>query len=196
MTLNASRLYHEKQLIKDLKKGSDKAFNEIYFLYAKRLYAYCLRFTKLQEDAEEIVQDTFLKLWKNKLDIRQEETVQSLLFLIAKHLLINSYRIKSNYPVYEECAEHIESSSAYIPDYNIRYEDIYRIFQAGIESLPNTQQKVIKMSRLNNYSNKEIADKLSLSEQTIKNQLSIGLKTLEEYMNNIKLMPYTINSHS
>lgn len=186
MTSITETHFQEEWLIKELKRGSNKAFNQIYVLYAKRLYAYCYKFTKLQEEAEEIVQDTFLRLWRAKVDIKQEETVQSLLFIMAKRLMINAYRLRNNHQVYEEKIDQIETPSTDSADYNIEYEEFYKIFQAGMKTLPKTQQKVIKMSRFNKLSNKEIAEKLSLSEQTVKNQLSVGLKALEEYLNKIE----------
>ena len=52
----------EQYLIHDLKRGSHKAFDKIYQMYSKRLYAYSLQFTKSSEESEEIVQEVFVKL--------------------------------------------------------------------------------------------------------------------------------------
>lgn len=92
----------EQYLIHDLKRGSHKAFDKIYQMYSKRLYAYSLQFTKSSEESEEIVQEVFVKLWSNRINIRQDETLRSLLFIMAKHRLINAYRQKINHPIYEE----------------------------------------------------------------------------------------------
>ena len=71
-------------------------------MYAKRLFAYSLQFTKSQEESEEIVQDVFMRLWTNRAKIRQEDTLRSLLFIMTKHYLINAFRTKINQPEYEE----------------------------------------------------------------------------------------------
>ena len=92
----------EQILIRDLKKNSRKAFDEIYAMYAKRLYAYCLQYTKNVEDAEDIVQDVFVHLWKIRKEIRQEETLKSLLFIMSRNRLINAYHAKINSPIYED----------------------------------------------------------------------------------------------
>lgn len=86
---------NEPQLILSLKNGSYKAFERIYQMYAKRLFAYSLQFTKSQEESEEIVQDVFMRLWTNRAKIRQEDTLRSLLFIMTKHYLINAFRTKS-----------------------------------------------------------------------------------------------------
>ena len=61
-------------------------------MYARRLLAYCKQYTKSLEDAEEIVQDVFVRLWSNRARIHQEETLRSLLFTMSKNQLVNAYR--------------------------------------------------------------------------------------------------------
>lgn len=175
----------ERNLIRLLKDGSNKAFDKIYQMYARRLYAYSIQFTKSSEEAEEIVQDVFVKLWQNKENIRQDETLCSLLFIMAKHLLINAYRSKVNNPVYEEYIYHLDVLSVDNALYNLEYDEFLQKLYMEIRKLPSTQQKVIELSRMQQLSNKEVAEKLSLSEQTVKNQLSIALKTLRENLNKI-----------
>lgn len=170
----------EKELIGQLKKGCLKAFDAIYNMYAKRLYAYSIQFTKSSEEAEEIVQDVFVKLWKSREDIQQDETLNSLLFIIARHYLINAYRSKVNHPVYAEYIHYVNELSVNNTLDNLEYDEFLRKLNNEIKKLPLTQQKVINLSRFQQLSNKEVAEKLSLSEQTVKNQLSLGLKTLKE----------------
>lgn len=170
----------EQDLIRALKEGSLKAFDEIYNLYSKRLYAYSLQFTKSVEEAEEIVQDVFVRLWKKKADIRQKETLHSLLFIMTKHHLINAYRSKINSPIYEDYIICIEKLSVEDTLHNIEYDEFLHILREEMKKMPATQQNVIRLSRFEQLSNKEIAERLSLSEQTVKNQLSMGLKSLKE----------------
>lgn len=170
----------EVLLIHSLKSGSHTAFDEIYRLYAKRLYAYSLQFTKSPEESEEIVQDVFLKLWINREKIRQEETLRSLLFIMAKHYLINAYRTKIKEPAYEEYVHYKDALPAGDASFQMEYHDFLDQVYKTINTLPTTQKRVILLSKFKQYTNKEIAAKLSLSEQTVKNQLSIGLKALRE----------------
>lgn len=175
-------LQNEHLLIADLKKGSKEAFDEIYRLYAGRLLAYCTQYTKCREDAEEIVQDVFVALWNSRQTIRQEETLRSLLFTISKHRVINAYRSTLNSPVYEDYVDYQNELPAGEDYRRLEYEQYVRIVKDAIRRLPSTQQRVITLSRFSQLSNKEIAEHLSLSEQTVKNQLSIGLKTLRELL--------------
>lgn len=173
----------EKELISALKHGSRKAFESIYQMYSKRLYAYSLQLTKSPEDAEEIVQEVFIKLWINRAQIRQEETLRSLLFIMSKHYFINAYRAKINHPIYEEYVDYKDVLLTDNALQQLEYEEFLGIFRHSMEELPVTQKKVIQLSRMEQLTNKEIADKLALSEQTVKNQLSLGLKSLKEKLN-------------
>lgn len=172
----------EQMLIQDLKKSSRKAFNEIYAMYAKRLYAYCLQYSKSVEDAEDIVQDVFVHLWKIRKEIRQEETLKSLLFIMSKNRLINAYHVRISSPIYEDFmnCRHLVSSSD--PTDKLEYKEFIFQIKSIIKELPVTQRRVLELSLLHQLGNKEIAKELLLSEQTVKNQLSIGLKKIREFI--------------
>ncbi len=178
----------EHDLIQDLKRGSHKAFDRIYRMYSKRLYAYSLQFTKSPEESEEIVQEVFIKLWSDRLKIKQDETLRSLLFIMAKHRLINAWRFKVNHPVYEDYVNYLNVLSTEDAHKKLEYNEFLGRFRQIMKMLPLTQQKVIHLSRIKQLSNKEIAEALSLSEQTVKNQLSLGLKALKEKLNKVLLL--------
>jgi RNA polymerase sigma-70 factor (ECF subfamily) len=169
----------ETLLILQLKEGSSRAFDSIYRMYAKRLYAYCLQFTKSPEDSEEIVQDVFVKLWTNREQIKQEDTLRSLLFIMTKHHVINAFRSRINQPAYEEYVSYRETEAVDDVGQQMEYQDFVARFKKAMQTLPATQKKVIFLSRIKGLSNKEIAEKLALSEQTVKNSLSVGLKDLK-----------------
>ena len=181
---------HEQKLIENLKEGSQKAFDEIYSMYSMRLFAYCFQFCKTVEDAEEIVQDVFLQLWLSRENIQQTKTLRALLFIMSKNKLINAYRKKANSVLYEDYINCNEEFQVIDSSHQLEYRDFVEMIDRLIKKLPDTQQNVIKLSRFNNLSNKEVAEKMSLSEQTVKNQLSLGLKTLKLHL--AKILGYTL----
>ena len=171
----------EQRLIIELKRGSQKAFDDIYAMYSKRLFAYCLQYTKSVEDAEDIVQDVFVKLWINRENIRQEVTLRSLLFIMSKYSLINAYRSRVNSLLYEDyVATYMGAASENDMNSQLEYDDFVHHVKKILKDLPITQRSVVELSRIEQLNNKEIAEKLSLSEQTVKNQLSLGRKILRE----------------
>lgn len=174
----------EAELIKQLKNGSMKAFDCIYGLYARRLYAFCLKYAKSKETAEEIMEDAFVWIWTNRESITQTETLKPILFLRAKHLLINAYRKIVNSPVYEDYMDYLDHQSGYnmATDCYLEYDDFVRQLNMILEKLPKAQREIVRLSKVDMLDNKEIAQRLNYSEQTVKNQLSLGLKQLRQML--------------
>ena len=176
----------EAKLVRGLKQGSVKAFNGIYELYARRLYGFCLKYAKSRDTVDEIVGDTFVWIWNNRENIRQDESLQAILFIKARHLLINAYRKRLHNPTYEDYMDYLDKSEAKEhSDSQLEYDDFVKQLHQALNRLPKTQREIIKLSKLEMMSNKEIAAKLNYSEQTVKNQLSLGLKELK------KMLKYT-----
>ena len=177
----------ESRYIKEMKNGSHKAFNVLYENYSSCLYAYCLKWTKSQEESEEIVQDVFMKLWATREQIKNEETILYLLFKMAKNQLINNYRKNMSSPVYEEYVEYCnyEKLSENNTDSNLNYDDFCVHIQEIKKDLPAAQQQIFEYSIFQQKKNQEISDLLGLSEQTVRNQLSLALKVFRKRLKNL-----------
>lgn len=177
----------ESQLIAELKLGSSEAFDKIYALYCTRLFGYAFGYTRSKVEAQEIVQDVFVKLWLNRQTIRQEHSLAALLFVIAKNRLINAYRSKLNSPLFEHylsiCSQDSIVSTA-SQNHTLDYDYYLKAIEVELKKMPRTQREVFNCSKIEQLSNKEIAQKLGISEQTVKNQLSICLKILREKLCN------------
>lgn len=168
----------EEALIRLLKQDSQWAFNHLYQLYAHRLLAFAMEYCHQHETAEEIVQDTFIWIWNHRHDIKQEKTLFNLIFIKARHLLINAYRATVNSPRFEDYVEYSNRLGTEHVDSQLEYDEFVRIIEQGLKRLPPTQQRVIRLSRLEQKSIKEIAALLNMKEQSVRNQLSLGLKQL------------------
>ena len=97
---------------------------------------------------------------------------------MSRRLLINAYRRRVNEPIY---ADYVEAYNVVDEAHNerwIEFEEFKKRLDIAIRKLPKTQQQVIRLSRLQGMSIREIAIYMRLSEQTVKNQLSKGLHTL------------------
>lgn len=176
----------ETILVQQLKKNSLKAFDKIYTLYSVRLYAYSMQYVKSKEDAEEIVQDVFTKLWLNRHSIVHDESIGAFIFKIAKNQIINRYKQRINSFEFEEYVNYYNAEKYAACDTCnlIEYDDFCRSLNKAMKKLTATQQKVIQCCKLEQLSVKETAATLQLNEQTIKNALSTGLKALRELLKN------------
>ena len=184
---------NQKLLIALFKEGSVQAFGRIYDMYAKRLLAFCCHYAASREDAEEIVEDVFVRLWNSRESVRETESLHSLLFTISRRLVINAWRRSVNAPVFEEsldtCPDMATEAQA-LRDMN--YEEFRCMVMGYLNKLTRTQRQVVILSRLDGYNNSEIASMLSMNEKTVKNQLSLGMKRLRQLMGHMYMLVFLL----
>ena len=161
-----------------LKHDSQWAFDNLYRMYAHRLFAFALEYCHHKETAEEIVEDTFIWIWNHRHDIKQEKTLFNLVFIKARHLLINAYRATLNSPHFEDYVNYSNSLGTEEQESQLEYDEFMHVIRQGLDRLPLTQRRVIELSRFEQKSIIEIASMLNLKAQTVRNQLSLGLKQL------------------
>jgi len=169
-----------KSYIKELRKGSHKAFNAIYDMYADKLYGFVFAHTKSREMANDLVQETFLKLWTMRESLSVEGSLQAMLFTMSHNKMIDTFRAQINkveFEDYVEFSENVDLSDNSI-EKKIYYDDFLKALKLCKSQLPHRQMEIFEMSRENGKSIEEIASELKISEQTVKNQLTSAMKTL------------------
>jgi RNA polymerase sigma-70 factor (ECF subfamily) len=169
-----------KSYIKELRKGSHKAFNAIYDMYADKLFGFVFAHTKSREMANDLVQETFLKLWIMRESLSVEGSLLAMLFTISHNKMIDTFRAQINkveFEDYIEFSENAEMEDNAI-ERKIYYDDFLKAIKLCKNLLPNRQMEIFEMSRENGKSIEEIASELKISEQTVKNQLTSALKML------------------
>ena len=177
----------EESLIRRLRQGDVEAFDAVYRLYFQRLYVYSLQFTKSARDAEDIVQEVFAKLWSCRGFIAAESSLRGLLFTIARNFLISAYRRNINAPVYEDYLDYCNSIGR--EDVSaMEYAEFASKVEKLIDELPPAQSRVVRMSKLEQLSNKEIASRLGIQEQSVKNHLSQGLGYIRSRLRKLLLI--------
>ena len=184
---------NQKLLIALFKEGSVQAFGRIYDMYAKRLLAFCCHYAASREDAEEIVEDVFVRLWNSRESVRETESLHSLLFTISRRLVINAWRRSVNAPVFEDSLDacpDMATEAQVLRDMN--YDEFRCMVMGYINKLTRTQRQVVILSRLDGYNNSEIASMLSMNEKTVKNQLSLGMKRLRQLMGHMYMLVFLL----
>lgn len=174
--LMTKKKYEEHILIEQLRRGSQKAFNILYDLYFNKVFAYCLQISKSTQKATDITQDVFLRLWETRESIKHESTISPYLFKIARNSLTDAWREVLNSENYEDYIR--MRSDEQVDIQPLEYEEFSARIYDSVEKMPPILKSVIKLSRFELLSNKEIASLLGISEQTVKNRLVIALKLL------------------
>ncbi|RZS71062.1 RNA polymerase sigma factor [Pseudobacter ginsenosidimutans] len=180
--MNTYDLHSDKELFSQIAEGDESAFATVFHKYNIQLFPGVLKVLKSQAEAEEIVQNTFLKLWLNRLQLPEIENPGAWLFRIASNLALNALRDKATYRHYTAAAGN--SSPEGEPDAlnEISTKELKSIIAEAVELMPTARQEVFRLSRYEGLSRQEIAQKLGIAESTVKNQLTSSLKFIQEFI--------------
>lgn len=96
----------EKDLIKEVKNGSEKAYKELYSQWVSRLYRFVFQYLKSESATDDVVQETFLRIWVSRVSLNPEESFKSYIFTIAYHFLLKELKRQINNPSMEEYIEY------------------------------------------------------------------------------------------
>lgn len=161
----------EIQLIKAFKKGDAEAFKLLFERYHKRLYSFLFRLLKSREDAEEIVQETFLKIWESREGYWEDYPFESLLFRIARNSSLNYVRKKVNRKVFEDHIDFFTEVSEGQADQYVLFQETQSIIETILNGLPPKQKEIFLLQKVEGFTRQEIADKLGISVITVDHQL-------------------------
>ena len=168
-----------KQIVSALNEGNESVFDAVYRHYFKKLCAFCSQYIPDLEETEEIVQETMVWLWENRLTLKAELTLKSLLFTIVKNKALNRishYEIKQK--VHEEIHQKYESTFEN-PDFYDQ-DELFRMYRQTLDNMPKDIWETFLMNRNQNLTHKEIAAILNVSPQTVNYRIGQALKMLRQ----------------
>lgn len=173
-----------ERLVESLRCGSIDAFNTIYSLYAKKILNYVAKATTAKEDAEDMVHDIFMSLWKSRAILRPDTNLTTLLFAMAYKRRVDFFRQTLKAPIYEDYSQ-LQNELTAEESSKLEYDDFLKLFYKALSHLPKRLQSLLILSRIKGYSNEEIALKSDISLKTVQNGISKGLKLLKEQLENL-----------
>ena len=177
----------EKKLLTELKQGSESAFDALFKTYEKGLYNFVFALVKLNGEAEDIVQQTFLKVWLNRTSINSEMNFSTFLFTIAKNTALNSLRRIKNEKSYlrDEMWKSIELGRCFT-DEKIEYDESLSHIQNALNNVSELKKEIFEMSRRNGMSYSEIGEKMGISKYTVKNHIAETIRLIRKEIENNK----------
>lgn len=171
----------EKTLIKYLKKQHILAFNELYYRYCGELYATAYKRLQSNDTVQDIIQEIFISVWNNAANFDEEQSLRPYLFKSLKYKVIDAlYRDKRNSNISLNDLGEIGVTT----DDPLAVKELEAFLNNEIENLPGKMKEVFLMSRKEYLPNEKIAEMLSISSQTVKNQISLALKRLKQSLDN------------
>ena len=175
---------YEKQLVNDLKQSSYQAFTQLYTIYSPLLFGFVFKTLKSRSRTSDIVQETFMRIWENRTIIDPDQSFKSFIFSIAHNLLISEYRRQINRP---ELIDYIEfTNDASLIDNSTQYQldldDFISRLKKAKQQLPPRQKEIFELIKEQGMTSTQVAEQLGIGEQVVRNQLSISLSILKNYL--------------
>jgi RNA polymerase sigma-70 factor, ECF subfamily len=177
-----------EELIRRLKNDDKSALDEIFHYYYPRLYNFSKRILKIEDEIDDILQDVFLKIWINRNKINNPETFNSFIFTITKNALLNLIRSNINKQTFKEEFSRKVISAEYFTIDQIEFKEIQTAIDQIVSRLPEKRQKVFLLSRIEGLSNKEIAQKLNISEKTVEDHITHSIRFLKKSLSEFGIL--------
>lgn len=172
----------DQQQLKPLAEGDINAFEMLFRTYYKPLCNYAYTFTQDKDEAEEIVQSTFLSVWEKQSSIQIQTTIKPYLYAMVRNACLNVIKhekIKQKH-VTEELAlgeEAYESVTQVV-----HTSELEKQIHKAMEKLPEQCRLVFKLSRFEELKYAEIATQLNISIKTVENQMGKALKIMRDQL--------------
>lgn len=175
---------------KTLLEAADEhaGFRILYSRYWEALYKKAFFRFGNSPDAEDAVQEVFISVWRNRQTIQIEETLSPYLYTALKYYIIKQVYQKTKkgiqVPLSAEKLEYTELSTEEL----LQYKELQSAIEGEVNELPKRMREIYRLSRIENLQITEIAVRLNISEQTVKNTLTTALKRLRERLSHYSFL--------
>ena len=169
------RNLQDKRWVIRLKAGDNLAFERLFNKYNQKLFNFSYRLLRSKQEAEEIVQNTFLKIWENRFTLDENYSFSAYLFRITQNRILNEFRSRINQHYYREYLMEYAENMDNTVEKEIDFSELNKIIKMLISQLPERRKQIFLLSRNDGLTYREIADKLNISENTVDTQIRKAL---------------------
>jgi len=171
--------FSDLSCLERLREDDIRAFDQLFDLYAAELCRFAHGYLKSHADAEDAVQECFLKLWERRHTFDEGIIFKAYLYKSAYHAVLKHLR-RQKYWVFEECGEEtlIEEAG---PGTVVEYQELEQFYQAAMAQLPPRRREIFALNRQEGLSYASIAAELNISVKCVENQMTHALKFLKLY---------------
>ncbi|WP_109829342.1 RNA polymerase sigma-70 factor [Reichenbachiella versicolor] len=157
--------------------SNSRTFEKVFKEYYSPLTNFAYQYLRDHEEAEEIVQETFSKVWSKKSDLEIKTNIKSYLFGAVRNACLNNLKhqkIIREHENYEMHRDHSDSTDF------MELDDLQKQIDSALEELPEKCRQIFIMSRYEEKKYREIADELKISVKTVETQMSRALKVMRK----------------
>ena len=183
--------------IASLRKGEKKAYEVVYNELFGVLYHLCLNYLHDQKVSEELVQDTFMKLWEIRETLNDQINLRNFLYTITKNNCLNHLRNQKISLKHQENMKYLEMQFNYdalekLGNY-LQFEELRIKIDVAISKLPTEVIETFRLSRFEELSYRQIADQQGVSIKTVESRITKALRTLRVELKDYLPLIYLIS---
>lgn len=160
--------------------GDREAFTYLYRQYVDKVYYFVFGLVRSPEDAENITQEVFVRLWETRDRIDTGSSFNGYLFTIARNIIFNQHRKRINERTYLDYMSRSFTDSEAKTEHDYALHELQEKIDRCIDQLPPMRQKVFVMSRFHGLSHKEISTELGIAEKTIAAHIRLALQSVRK----------------
>jgi RNA polymerase sigma-70 factor (ECF subfamily) len=181
--------YTDAELILLLRDESEAAFTELYQRHWQTVYRNAMRLLQSSADAEDVVQQVFESIWKRRQQIEIQTTFEGYIFSVARYIAISIVEKNTDrYSGVRSLSEKLEKVVDPAIESELDAERLEIAINQIVDTLPPKMRDIFLLSRRESLTHKQIAEKLQVSEETVKKQVHYALKILRERLGDAILL--------
>lgn len=167
----------EKELIQGLRKSSTAAYKQLFLEYFTIIRSFLSRMLGDDEQAKDIAQNVFLKIWLKRDSLDESKSIKSYLYVLAKNEALNHIKRSSRITCLDSVPETSDGNNVQV---TTEFNETSNIIRQRVESMPERRREVFRLSRMEHLSNKEISEMLNLSVRTVEKHIELALKDIRK----------------
>jgi RNA polymerase sigma-70 factor (ECF subfamily) len=169
-------------LMRQLRQNDAAAYIELYNKYHSKMYGWLIRFVKLPELAEDIIQETFLKIWEIRHRIQPQQSFPAYLYRISRNKALKMLKkISRDETLRSKVLAQYAAIEMNDPEKKLQWRQYQQLLDNAVSRLPVQRQKVYILCRHNNKTYDEVANELGISKNTVKEHMIKALQDIRQY---------------
>ena len=184
----------DKLLLNSLKNDDRNAMDSLFNTYWEFVFDAAFRKLGDEDVASDITQELFISIWENRATLKVDTSLHAYLYGAVKFRVINHFRTQTMRDGHQAELSYLMEQQYVDPtDAKLMVNDLEDAVEEALSRLPERMRLVVRMSRLQDRSVKEIAEELGVSIQTVKNQITAGMKILKKELSYTVLLAFLLS---